>query len=66
MSLSFMSKRRSPDKCDHPARVRIEIAGMSRSVCEACGKISVGFVEDHFAEERVQEVELLLASEPSD
>ena len=65
MSLNFMSKRRSPDKCDHRARVRIEIAGMSRSVCEGCGQISVGFVEHHFADERVQEVAMLLGSDAS-
>lgn len=65
MSLNFMSKRRSPDKCAHAAQVRIEIAGMSRSVCEGCGQISVGYVEDHFAEERVQEVALLLGSDGS-
>lgn len=38
---------------------------MSRSVCEGCGQISVGFVETHFADARVQEVELLLASDAS-
>jgi len=38
---------------------------MSRSVCEGCGQISVGFVEHHFADERVQEVALLLGSDAS-
>lgn len=65
MTLNFMSKRRPPGKCGHPAWVRLAIAGMSRSVCESCGKISVGYVEDHFAPERVQEVALLLGPDGS-
>ncbi|HEU4894495.1 MAG TPA: hypothetical protein VFT85_01555 [Acidimicrobiia bacterium] len=36
--------------------MKIEIAGMSREVCELCGKITVSYVEDHFNPERVQEL----------
>ena len=30
--------------------MRIEVAGMSREVCETCGRVSLGYVEDHFVE----------------
>lgn len=28
----------------------MEIAGMSRSVCESCGRVSVGYVENHISQ----------------
>ena len=28
--------------------MRIEVAGMSREVCESCGRVSLGYVEDHY------------------
>ncbi len=30
--------------------MRIEVAGMSREVCESCGRVSLGYVEDHYRE----------------
>ncbi|HEX6221791.1 MAG TPA: hypothetical protein VF115_11915 [Acidimicrobiia bacterium] len=47
MSLSFRSKRRNADKCSHPTQIRLEIAGMSRAVCEDCGRVSVTYIDDH-------------------
>jgi hypothetical protein len=34
-------------ECTHEKQMRIEVAGMSREVCESCGRVSVGFVDDH-------------------
>jgi hypothetical protein len=31
--------------------MRMEISGLSREVCEACGKVSVGYVANHLASE---------------
>lgn len=56
MTLSFLSKRRLTADCSHSNQMRIEIAGMSREVCEACGKVTVSYVEVHYNPERVQEV----------
>ena len=56
MTLSFLSKRRFTADCTHSNQMRIEIAGMSREVCEACGKVTVSYVEEHYHPERVQEV----------
>jgi hypothetical protein len=27
--------------------MKIEIAGMSREVCESCGRVRIGYVENH-------------------
>jgi len=54
MTLNFMAKRRFTSECQHKTQMRIEIAGMSREVCESCGKVSVSFVEDHFKPEHAQ------------
>lgn len=51
MTLSFLNKRAD---CEHRFQMRIEIAGMSREVCESCGKVSVGYVESHISSERAQ------------
>ena len=56
MTLSFLSKRRLNADCSHSNQIRIEIAGMSREFCEACGKVTVSYVEEHYNPERVQEV----------
>lgn len=40
--------------CEHRFRMRTEIAGLSREVCESCGKVSVGYVESHISPERAQ------------
>lgn len=51
MTLSFLNKR---SECAHPVQMRIEIAGMSREVCESCGRVSVGYVESHISPKRAQ------------
>ena len=33
--------------CRHESTMRIVVAGMSREVCEACGRVSLGYVGDH-------------------
>jgi hypothetical protein len=35
------------EKCSHKSEMRMEIAGMSRSVCESCGRVSVTYIDDH-------------------
>ena len=57
MNVKFRSKRRATSDCTHETSMRIEVAGMSREVCEACGRVSVGFVEEHFSPETAHEVE---------
>lgn len=47
MTITFRSKRRTTDNCVHSHQVHMEIAGMSRAVCETCGRVSVGYVENH-------------------
>jgi len=49
MTINFRSKRRTSAECEHESQMRTEIAGMSREVCESCGRVSVGFVAHHFA-----------------
>lgn len=63
MTLNFLTKRRPTTDCEHMAQIRLEIAGMSRSVCESCGKVSVGYVEDHYGPERVQELAPFLGTD---
>lgn len=62
MTKNFLSKDRVTSNCTHESQMRIEIAGMSREVCESCGKVSVAYIEDHFQPERVQEVEEAIRS----
>lgn len=57
MTIHFRSKRRTTSDCKHESFMRIEIAGMSREVCENCGRVSVGFVEEHFSPEGAQAAE---------
>lgn len=47
MTISFLAKRRTTTDCPHLVELRLEIAGMIRSVCDNCGRVSVGYVEDH-------------------
>lgn len=47
MALNFLTKRRSTSNCEHKSLMRIEVAGMSREVCEACGRVRLGYVESH-------------------
>lgn len=37
--------------------MRIELAGMSREVCASCGRVSVGYVEEHFSPEGARAIE---------
>jgi hypothetical protein len=56
MTTIFGSKRRrTTSQCAHETQIRIEVAGMSREVCESCGRVSVGYVEDHYQNARPQE-----------
>lgn len=57
MTINFRSRRRTTSDCEHETSMRIEVAGMSREVCESCGRVSVGFVEEHFSPEGAQAVE---------
>lgn len=66
MSLRFLTKSRITENCAHESQIRIEVAGMSRDVCERCGRVSVGYVEDHYKPERVEEVEEAIRSLGSD
>ncbi len=54
MSLKFFTKRRPGPECEHTSEVRLEIAGLNRSVCESCGRVSVAYVGDHFRSGRAQ------------
>jgi hypothetical protein len=56
MSRKFLTRQRPVTHCDHPSEVRLEIAGLSRSVCESCGRVSVGYVKDHFRSSRAHEL----------
>lgn len=40
--------------CRHEETRSATIAGLRRTVCQRCGRVSVDFVEDVFAEERKQ------------
>lgn len=59
MTINFRSMRRVTPECAHESQIRTEIAGLSREVCESCGRVSVGYVGNHFtyseAEEDVSE-----------
>jgi hypothetical protein len=47
MSLNLLARSRNADNCKHESAMRIEVAGMSREVCESCGRVSLGYVENH-------------------
>jgi hypothetical protein len=67
MTLNFLSKRRHTTDCKHTTQMKIEIAGMSREVCESCGKVTVSYVDEHFSRERAQELaERSVGSDSSD
>ncbi|MGD2042952.1 MAG: hypothetical protein PVJ28_04820 [Acidimicrobiia bacterium] len=66
MTINFRSKRRTTSECPHETSMRIEVAGMSREVCESCGRVSVGFVEEHFSSEGAQAVESKASSVDSE
>ena len=42
MTIHFRSRRRTTAECKHQTSILIEIAGMSREVCETCGRVSDG------------------------
>lgn len=46
--------RESRGTCQHKDTRSATIAGLKRTVCQRCGRVSVGFVKDVFAEERRQ------------
>lgn len=47
MSLNFKARNRLMANCKHESTMRIVVAGMSRDVCEACGRVSLGYVDVH-------------------
>jgi hypothetical protein len=47
MSFKLRDKGRTSATCKHESLMRIEVAGMSRDVCESCGRVRIGYVEDH-------------------
>lgn len=51
MTINFLARRRVSSVCVHESQMRIEIAGLSREVCEACGRVSVGYVGNHLDSE---------------
>jgi len=50
MAFNFKTKDRPEVTCPHESQVTLEVAGLSRSVCESCGKVSVGYVSNAYAE----------------
>lgn len=62
MTLTFRTKRRSTSTCAHESQVTTELSGLSRSVCESCGRVSVAYVENHYSPDRVREIETRLTS----
>ncbi|HUG31936.1 MAG TPA: hypothetical protein VMM14_03500 [Acidimicrobiia bacterium] len=63
MELKFKTKRRPATQCKHTSEVRLEIAGLVRSVCESCAKVSVAVVEDRFRPERLHDPGPLVPAE---
>lgn len=57
MTINFLSKGRFTSSCTHESVITNEIAGLSREVCELCGRVSLGYVEDHYQPARPQGVE---------
>lgn len=57
MTLKFLSKNKVTGACEHESQIRTEVAGMSREVCESCGKVTVGYIQSHIQPERAQELE---------
>jgi hypothetical protein len=55
MSKNFRSRLRSAEKCSHTTELRMEIAGMSRTVCEHCGRVSVAYIDDHLRRTRLSQ-----------
>jgi hypothetical protein len=62
MTKRFLSRHRTDPNCTHQSRLRTEVAGMSREVCQTCGKVTVGYIEDHFQPGRTQAVEEAIRS----
>lgn len=53
MAFGFKTKQKATETCLHSNEVTIEVAGMSRSVCESCGRVSVGYVGNAYPPELV-------------
>ena len=66
MGLNFMTKRRPTTQCKHTSEVRLEFAGLVRSVCESCGRVSVDVVEDRFQPEPLHDSEVVATTEGSE
>lgn len=48
MTLNLLARRQFTSECKHENQRRIEIAGMSRTVCQSCGRVSIGYLEHHY------------------
>ena len=47
-------RRGTETDCGHKLKTYTETAGIKRAVCDKCGRVSIDFVRDVFAEERKQ------------
>lgn len=66
MTFSFKTRQRATIICTHASEVTLEIAGLSRSVCESCGRVSVSYVGDAYPPEWAElEMELSTDAEPA-
>jgi hypothetical protein len=54
MGFGFKTKKRAEETCPHTDQVTIEVAGLSRSVCESCGRVSVVYVGDAYPPDWVE------------
>ena len=66
MTIHFLAKRRSTLDCAHETQMTIEIAGLSRGVCETCGKVSVSYVGEHFKSESAHALAMASAAAPGE
>lgn len=65
MGFRFSTRQRATTLCGHTTEVTIEVAGLSRSVCESCGRVSVVFVKDIYPEDWV-DIDVDAPFEPED
>lgn len=51
MGLKLTGRQKAAVVCGHKSEITLEIAGLSRSVCESCGRVSVSYVKDAYPSE---------------
>ncbi|MGH3650554.1 MAG: hypothetical protein ACRDU9_07565 [Acidimicrobiia bacterium] len=54
MTFTIRARRRAIYDCTHENTVQTEISGLSRSVCERCGHVSVKYVGNHLKSEQIE------------